>query len=62
MRYELIKEPKGTWTVWDSHARKPADYHGFPKVHLKWDYALDVHAILESLHLHNLTKRRNVPW
>jgi hypothetical protein len=51
MRYELVEETEGTFTVWDRHTRKPADAWGTPAVGLTKEYAVDLQALLESLYL-----------
>lgn len=61
MRYDLVREPEGTWTVWDKHSRKPADNDGHPAVGLPKEYAVDLQALLESVDMRRkLTRGHNV--
>lgn len=50
-RYDLRKEPDGTWTVFDVFTGQPADDWGAPAVGLDMEYADDLVDLLNIVDL-----------
>jgi len=62
MRYQIVDEPKGTWSVVDTDTGKPVDHDGKPAVGLTKYYAYNVMLFLESEHLRSELRRKPTPW
>lgn len=60
MRYDLVKEPEGTFTVWDRHTRKPADPEGHPAVGLAKEYTVQLMFLLEGLDMRRKLTRGHI--
>ncbi|MBZ9977820.1 hypothetical protein LB555_20490 [Mesorhizobium sp. BR-1-1-10] len=59
-RYDLRKEPDGTWTVFDVFTGIPADPEGHPAVGLEMEYADDLVDLLNAINLKRRVSRGDI--